>query len=103
MKDLGAVSTWEEAFAKARELYGQGEINAVGTISLREFKKGVYFAALLSDSPLDLLAEVSPQIYQGDSFHLFRRGCQVGGESVESLLIVYLTKGETITEPTGRE
>ncbi len=108
-EDLGFVQTWDEAFQKARELFGQGKLDAIATVSLGEFEREQYVAAPLrgtlgtsEEKSLTQLSRVAPQLYRGNErFHLFlmKMPCahpEYPEGEMWVLKIVYLKPGEQL-------
>lgn len=114
VEEYDQVTSWEKAFDKARELFNAKEIDAVATVSRREFESGVYVVpvirgegatlGLTDEEYLDRLARISEEIYTDNAtFRLFKVTGRVGGlpadrESVPALVIVYLKPGEELSQ-----
>ena len=107
-EDLGFFSSWSDVFSKARELFDQGKVESVATVSLDEYKRGQYVASPLrgmgfsEEESLENLSQLAPMLYQGnEQFHLSLRKTPCfhpdypEGE-IWMLVIVYLKAGETI-------
>jgi len=114
---IGEAYSWPIAFRTALELFREGEIDGVATVSLDEFQRGNYFevpireaAASLGVSDEDYLAQLWQMfelIYTGnDRFILLKEtmkveggGLPTGKSEMPYLTIIYLKPGEEYTHP----
>lgn len=107
-QDLGFVSSWDEAFSKARKLFNDEKVQSVATVSLDEFKRGQYVATPLrgmgfsEEESLENLSQIAPMLYEGNErfFISLRKTTCFHPDYPEGeiwmLVIVYLKPGEII-------
>ena len=107
-QDLGFLSSWDDAFSKARELFNDERLQSVATVSLDEFKRGQYVGTLLKgmgfseEESLENLRQIAPMLYQGNErfFLSLRKMACIHPDYPEGeiwiLVIVYLKSGETM-------
>lgn len=109
-RDLGTVSSWDEAMGAASELYQCVLIKRVAVLSTEEYAAGGHEKNwfLLDESngigvgghdTLIGLAKTSPAIYPtGKSFRLFFHWAKVEGKNVGQLVVVYVAANEKADE-----
>ncbi|MBI3442758.1 MAG: hypothetical protein HY007_03250 [Candidatus Sungbacteria bacterium] len=107
MENLGQVSSWREVFRKAGDLYGEGKIDTLATVSLSEFKSGKYWGQFLDgrsglpqtgQEALTVMEEICPMLYKDNtSFHLFHQEIPITNAGSSSMLVVvYLKQDEVV-------
>lgn len=113
IEDLGEVRTWDEAIDRAQELREAGKVDAVATVSVKEFSQGSYVATPLrgmgfsEEEVLDNLRSLGPVLYpEHERLRLVLREVKTAHpaypekDALSYLLIVYVRPGESAGELT---
>ncbi len=108
MMDIGEVGSWEEVFSKATDLYMDGKVDALATVTQADFENGWFAPIITSLEYLQELAKAAPSVYIGDAkFHLLLVDMLLEPSRLRKvivqLVVVRLKSGEVFRMPPKPE